>query len=812
MASPFRVFRKHQKVMLAVVGLLAMISFVFLPVIMDRMSVQTQEDPVVVTTTEFGDLRERDMQMLMYQRGLLLAFLERMQGKVLQAGGQPYAIAQVLQRIGPASEESVVMSWLLAQEAQRLGLTIDDAAVNEMLTVLADQRLSSQQVDETLREVRLSQGALFESMKSVLLTMRMEDLFQVSLAGITPGERWDYFQRMNRKGTVESAAVPVVRFIDQVADPDEATLTEFFDKYKKDYPNPASPEPGFRIPHRVEIEYFKADYNKFAQATKVSDEDVRKYYEEHKEDYKREPLPSNEPTKGPVLPSLPEPAAPATKATEPEKKSESVPAKASEGKAQEKPESAASKASKDEAEKKTDTKPAETAAPKKDSSSVKGASPFRFVSYGENSDPAAAKDTDAKSEPKKAEKTEATKAAPAEKPAATPPSPAPQSPAKETTAKETTAKEAPAAEKPAPKAEAAKKEAPAATSEKATTPEKPEAKPAAGAAAEKPKPTEYLPLKDVQDEIRRQLARQRTREAIDKLFDGLKETLNAYNNEWTLYDASVQDNTAGTTQPPVRPDFVKLSAGTALEARKTGLITPYEAIELDLGKSQGEQGTFLKTAFAQSLLKFRPLTSEDIEGNRYLFWKVGGAEEQIPKLSDSAIHQEVLHTWKMVQARSLAKAEATKLAEEARKANKPLKDVFAGRQGITVMESGPFSWLTYGSLPQMAWNRRPPMLSTVEGVDAPGPDFMRTVFRLAPGEVGVATNEPETVSYVVRAVKFTPSPDVLWTMFLEEHVGRYMAAAAQDAQETMASWLNHLRQSSGLEWKRDPARPRDGSR
>ena len=63
MASPFSVFRKHQKFLMAVACLLAIIAFVFLPILGETLGLRSS-GPVnkVVVTSKYGDLRESDRE------------------------------------------------------------------------------------------------------------------------------------------------------------------------------------------------------------------------------------------------------------------------------------------------------------------------------------------------------------------------------------------------------------------------------------------------------------------------------------------------------------------------------------------------------------------------------------------------------------------------------------------------------------------------------------------------------------------------------------------------------------------------------
>ena len=862
MASPFRVFRKHQKAMLAVLGLMAMIAFVFLPIIMDQMATRSMENPVVVTTTQYGDITRSQLWQMLHRRQVLFGFLQRVQMAVREAGGTGQEAQRLLYQVGDTTEETAVNMWLLSQKAQELGVTVDDSAVNDLLNGITEQRLSSQDIQKILRDFRITQATLFDALQTELLAMRMQAMFASSLAATTPAQGWDFYQRLNRKGTVELVEIPVARFADRVPDPEEKTLREFFNQHKDRLPDPATPEPGFRIPRRIAVEYLKADYEKVLETVEVSDEEIRKYYEEHKENYKREELPAAQPKQPSASEAKQEPESPQP-AAKPEEKPQSEPVKdaAALKPAEKTAENAAAAKPASAEQAKPEEKAVEEKPAAEDSSAVRPVSPFMLASYQEEEPPA---DRPPAEPAKKPEEKQAEKSA-EDKPAGEPEKPAESKPADKTETSEKQAgpelmpqqpappeKSEPAAEeKPVDTAEAAaEKRAEKKTAETKTVDEKPaaekpvtekpaEEKPATekpatekpatekpatekpatekpvtekpAAAAEAPKAPSYLPLEEVREEIRRQLARERARAKIDELLQQAQEQMAVYHNQWIVYDATVQEEGAGSKSPPVKPELAKLAEGTPLTAQQTGLVSRVEVMQLDIGDSWVSSAPFTEHAYATNLLKFKPSISQDNDGNSYLFWKTDEAEEREPDFEDPQVRQEVLRQWKLVQARALATQEAEKLAEEARKSGKTFKEFFAGRQDAQVIEAGPFTWLTYGDLPPMYWlqSQQPPRISEVEGVGSAGPDFMRTVFRLEAGGIGVAMNHPQTSAYVVRAVEFNPLPDVLWTLFLEDPLSRYMAAA-QDRREVVSDWMQGIKDSVGFQWleKPDQAAPR----
>ena len=109
-----------------------------------------------------------------------------------------------------------------------------------------------------------------------------------------PAELWDYYRRLNRKATIEVIAVPVAEFADRVPDPDEAELKSFFDKYNSQLAIPGSPEPGFRLPRRQKFQYFKAEHDLFREVAQVTEEEIKKYYEENKQSFRKLSLPEEE--------------------------------------------------------------------------------------------------------------------------------------------------------------------------------------------------------------------------------------------------------------------------------------------------------------------------------------------------------------------------------------------------------------------------------------------------------------------------------------------------------------------------------------
>lgn len=298
MASPFSIFRKNQKLMIAVLGVLCMFAFVFIPIMMEMMGSRPTANPVVVTT-KFGELRESDLHSLVTQRRKVTAILADL---LQMAGNHPAMVQQWVEyRLGPTTEENVVTNWVLARHAEKMGVVISDKSINNFLKELTEDRVKSTNFLTAFKRSGLSEVQFFNAMRDELAVLQLKDIFQTSLGGTTPAERWDYFNRVKQQATIEAIPVAVESFLAK-DEPTDKELNTFFEENKEKLSFPNSPEPGFREPQKVAFEWFKANYDKFTSPEMVTDEEIKERYEKNRELYdppaKKSETEAKEATKG----------------------------------------------------------------------------------------------------------------------------------------------------------------------------------------------------------------------------------------------------------------------------------------------------------------------------------------------------------------------------------------------------------------------------------------------------------------------------------------------------------------------------------
>ena len=813
MASPFKHFRKHQKAMLAVIGILCMIGFTVGPSTLDWLDTRSAAQDPIVATANGEKIRQTDIGHMVQARYLANRFVL---GSLQLAYGDQQLMFMRLQfgealeqYFGPTTEESVVQTRLLAEEADRIGLVVSDDTVNEFLRTLTQDKVPREGFKSLVKELNTTQAHVFSALRAELAAQRLREMSLPS-GEATPAQRWDYYRRLKQRAVVEVAPVAVAEFIDEVSDPDEAELTQFFDEHKEQEPQPTSPTPGFKIPQQAAFQYFVAEYSKFYDEAAVTPAEIEKHYEANKDSkYLYSAFDFPEPKK----PAAKEPAdeKPADEKPADEKPADEKPA--DEKPAEEKPADEVPAGEEPDSEKPAAEKPAEKPAANEQSSAPAEASRIALAALAQGGsstvagllqsavladepggDAKAPSDDAAQDKPEKpaAENADAGKAE-TDKPEADKP-----------------AADAPDADKPG----AAESAGDNAAKQPAGKPADAVKKAAAGPppligndlvlirdirAGEKPK---YAPLWKVEESIRKELAGQKAVERMNKAFAVIQAKMSRFNR-----------NLDPDETHPKPPDLSSAAESQQLIERTTELQTAlaFKTQHPDLADATPDQQSF--TERAPRLIElgygamglFRSVVVKDLAGNRYLVWKIDEKAAYVPELGD--VRDEVVRSFKQIKARDLARKRAETLVEKARESKQPLAETLGAADGVSVTTTTAFSWLTRGAAANMFETQTPPKLSEVEGVQDAGADFMRKVFSLSVGETGEAMNEPQTICYVVRVVSLEPSREVLRNLFMTDAYSTYAAASLDDRRTTYDAWIKGIEREAHLEWKQPPDKP-----
>lgn len=816
MSSPLTFFRRNQKTLLGVFGVLLMIVFVVeLGWNPGTSTPTTGPKQEAVVTWKHGKLYERDLWAMREAHNLVVRFLDLLVQKTIEAKGQPKGLGvtvvngRVFDPGIPRSyaEEDLVQTMILAQKAEDLGVRLSDDAIQEFLETLSDDVVPSSQFGALLKEAthgRFGKAQLFEQLRTELLAQHMRMMAGSGMFAMSPTLAWDAFNRMNRRVKVELLPLSVGDFKDKVtAQPTEEQISALYEEGKSRSAAPDLPDVGFKRRRKIAFQYLKANFEKYLQQemAAVTKEQVAEYYEKNKADFK---------------------------VTEEAKPAEAKPAEA----------------------KPAEAKPAEAKAAEAKPAEAKPAEAKPAEAKPAEAKPAEAKPGEAKpaeTKPEPAKPTDAPPAEPAKTAAPTPKEPAakeveldldPPAPAtKSPPAKEGEPKQSryqtprrhaetllvsynagEPAKEPAPEAakETPKDDAKATVVETKPAASPPPAPPAAAPAKDEKKevkkdepPAKYKPLAEVEQEIRRNLARAPAQDKVTEAMNGARTEIRKFfqaHASWRAKSKAKLD-----VPEPTPPDVKQLGEKFGLIGGEIPLVDELQIGDYELGKAfrfsfegnQFRRQSFAQIAYTDKLPLYQPDQIRSFEVDvEFLYWKTKEEAAFVPTLQD--IRAEVVDAWKLREAYALAKAEAEKLAKAA-KGDKPLKESLDEKLAKTVLEPPEFTWLTRGAMPM---GSGAPMLNVVEGVEHAGQDFMQAVFALKPGQVGVAANTPHTVVYVVRLVSESPDEEQRRRLFVEGGLTGDMGFLARvELQSFLNQWHRELEKEMQVKWSRPPEVP-----
>ncbi len=787
MASPFTVFRKYQAMLLVVFGVLIIVVFT----IGDSVSRiandggGSQQDQVVVKW-DGAELKQSRLHAIQVSRQFAHRALIELQNAAMQKGAFPQFQQQLafMQRINPGSFLSrprmiftggdlaplgTVRSLVLAQRADEIGMVVPDTQIQEYLYGVTDGKLAYEEIRAILvggnkSGYPLSMKSIFDVLRHEMLADKMfEEFFRGTLA--TPmAQQLDYFSRSNRQIEAEVIEIPVSQFVQQVADPTEQQLQDYFDKYKHQTPlfdNIAgviyeSSDPGFKLPHRVSVEYVKVGVDEMMSQVydEVTDEEIADYYEKNKQLDEQMHAADGLP--------LPE-------ASSLEKGDASV-----EGKKESKgggknalPETGA--------EEKTgvpDTK-------ESDSSSLYRKVPLQFAAYAPEESAEENRTTPKAEGEVGAEDEGETNAAIAE----------------------------------------------GASGDGVSAVPGPSVADGGGSGKKEPrfKEPRYKPLDEVRDYIRQKVAQQKANALIDAKFAAIRKRMSSYAaarqyaSEEGISLVKRPDFVVLAEKQGLQADSIDDRSAWYFQ-RETDIGKSFQRESPSQFSPYGSQQRYVQIVFQEGEQSwFNPIESADDENVRYLSWKTGEALSEIPKL-ESAARESALRSWKEGSGRAVPPESARELAQQrgqelaASLRDGAELDALARQAGGRKIATEAFSWLTTGSAPMANPFGRPPLrLSEIDGIDQAGPDFMQAVFALNVGQVGVAMNHPKTHMYVIRVTFQNKSAEVLQSDFLARLEDRGLqqqinSAAQLDHQLLSERWFEEVDRSLHLIWLNPAAR------
>jgi len=219
MASPFSIFRKHQKIAYAILTIACMVVFVFAgPFTRSSNNPAAGGKGAEVATWKFGTIYSSDVDNVRRSRHAINAFFSEAVNELASKGKVPDQI-----RSYPVDENSVLQAIVLHKKAEQMGIAVNDKTVNDHIESVTQNALSSDEKAQIAAKIATGQNSRltarqlvdalrFELELAVLTNLLHSDVLEID----TPQQRWDYFSELNRRATVEVLPVAVKDFVGKV--------------------------------------------------------------------------------------------------------------------------------------------------------------------------------------------------------------------------------------------------------------------------------------------------------------------------------------------------------------------------------------------------------------------------------------------------------------------------------------------------------------------------------------------------------------------------------------------------------------------
>lgn len=277
---PFEVFRRHQKKLLTILGVLAMGAFVL-----------SDSVPRWLNATTGG----RDQKVAeLYGRAVYQSQLNELARQRSRANMFVASLIPFLGRdgnfFGGLKQRDLVDAMILQHEADRLGMPATPELGREWLGDLA-KRYRRPMTDALWTGLysrfanEISEDQLLTDISNQARLLKVRSL--LGLPVVTPYDVFRAYREENERVGAKIAELPVEQFLSQVAEPSASEIQAYFDQYKDVLPDPASETPGFKVPRQVQLEILSLDGNTLARRLRdqLTDAELKPYYENHKTEF-----------------------------------------------------------------------------------------------------------------------------------------------------------------------------------------------------------------------------------------------------------------------------------------------------------------------------------------------------------------------------------------------------------------------------------------------------------------------------------------------------------------------------------------------
>ena len=273
---PFAVFRQHQRKLLAVFAILAMIGFVLSDTLPRWMNSGGMSDKDLVVAELYGKkIHLSDLAVMNQKRQRANRFMY-----YADRFGNPNFF-------GGTSRAELIDALILEHEADRLGVPETSTFARDWIEQQTSGAMNAALFETILSRFEQKVGGeqlLIDIASQIRVLLARQE---IAVPVVTPLDVFRNYRDQTERASFKVVPVVVEAFAGKVPEPTGAEVAEFFEKYKNTLPDPASPNPGFKVPRQVKAEYLGIDFNAVVKRfqDKLTGEELKTYYEGRKAEF-----------------------------------------------------------------------------------------------------------------------------------------------------------------------------------------------------------------------------------------------------------------------------------------------------------------------------------------------------------------------------------------------------------------------------------------------------------------------------------------------------------------------------------------------
>jgi len=272
---PFAIFRQHQRKLLAVFAILAMIGFVLSDTLPRWMN--------------SGGVSDKDLVVAeLYGKKIHLSDLGRMNEKRQRANRFMYNSGLGSPSyFGGSTRQELIDALILEHEADRLNIPATAEFGRDWLDQESRGAMTPALFETSRARFEKPVGGeelLADIAGQVRIALARQE---IAVPIVTPLDVFRSYRDMTERASFKVVPVAVDSFSAKIPDPTESEVKEFYDKYKDVLPDPSSPNPGFKVPRQVKAEYLSIDSEAVARRieSQITEPELQTYYETRKKEF-----------------------------------------------------------------------------------------------------------------------------------------------------------------------------------------------------------------------------------------------------------------------------------------------------------------------------------------------------------------------------------------------------------------------------------------------------------------------------------------------------------------------------------------------